>query len=94
MTGQPICNLFGTFRQTQGLSAAAMAMPGQRSRSRSRSVRSGALPTTVAQAELRGALRDVQVFKARLQRAVTELQVLEIELALTEQRLDARARGR
>ena len=43
---------------------------------------------------VREALRDVQVFKARLQRAIRELQVLESELALTEQRLDARARGR
>ena len=69
-------------------------MPGQRSRSRSRSVRSGALPTTVAQAQLREALRDVQVFKAQLQRAIRELQALEIELLETEQRLVARARGR
>ena len=73
-------------------------MPVQPSRARSRSVRSGALPTTVTHGTqlvyVREALRGVQVFKARLQRAVTELQVLEIELALTEQRLDARARGR
>ena len=28
MTDQPICNLFGTFRQTQGLSAAAIVHAG------------------------------------------------------------------
>ena len=73
-------------------------MPVQPSRARSRSVRSGALPTTVTHGTqlvyVREALRDVQVFKAQLQRAIRELQALDIELLETEQRLVARARGR
>ena len=73
-------------------------MPVQPSRARSRSVRSGALPTAVTHGTqlvyVREALRDVQVFKAQLQRAIRELQALEIELLETEQRLVARARGR
>ena len=73
-------------------------MPGQRSRSRSRSVRSGAPPTTVAEAELRAARCQVQAFRSQhrcllLSAALLYLRALELEQMETDGRL-ARASGR